>query len=100
MNHPLKFDSYTLYQAGYQLDEFTSMSFKVYDLEDEDQESLGTFKIDLTDTESEYEFDNGMKVVLDQVFPDYYLDRSEEHTSELQSRGHLVCRLLLEKKKQ
>src|SRR6266508_605623 len=26
--------------------------------------------------------------------------RSEEHTSELQSRGHLVCRLLREKKKQ
>src|SRR5690554_7146265 len=29
----------------------------------------------------------------------FYL-RSEEHTSELQSRPHLVCRLLLEKKKQ
>src|SRR2546429_6696653 len=28
-----------------------------------------------------------------------HLDRSEEHTSELQSRLHLVCRLLLEKKK-
>src|SRR5690625_5451516 len=28
------------------------------------------------------------------------IDRSEEHTSELQSRGHLVCRLLLEKKNQ
>src|SRR5690625_5564971 len=28
-----------------------------------------------------------------------YIARSEEHTSELQSRGHLVCRLLLEKKK-
>src|SRR5690554_6958115 len=28
-----------------------------------------------------------------------YPDRSEEHTSELQSRPHLVCRLLLEKKK-
>src|SRR5690625_5759674 len=27
------------------------------------------------------------------------MTRSEEHTSELQSRGHLVCRLLLEKKK-
>src|SRR5690625_2718258 len=27
-----------------------------------------------------------------------HIDRSEEHTSELQSRGHLVCRLLLEKK--
>src|SRR5437870_13564943 len=28
------------------------------------------------------------------------VERSEEHTSELQSRGHLVCRLLLEKKNQ
>src|SRR5437870_12154589 len=42
------------------------------------------------------------------IIPDYNLEnapapkviviRSEEHTSELQSRGHLVCRLLLEKK--
>src|SRR5687768_17638720 len=29
----------------------------------------------------------------------YHIRRSEEHTSELQSRLHLVCRLLLEKKK-
>src|SRR5437870_9531596 len=29
---------------------------------------------------------------------DHRVERSEEHTSELQSRGHLVCRLLLEKK--
>src|SRR5690625_5359355 len=33
-------------------------------------------------------------ILIDNVF----LTRSEEHTSELQSRGHLVCRLLLEKK--
>src|SRR2546422_5459068 len=40
------------------------------------------------------------------IFPTLYaltggliLQRSEEHTSELQSRLHLVCRLLLEKKK-
>src|SRR5690625_6770366 len=39
------------------------------------------------------------------LYPDLNADesfegmRSEEHTSELQSRGHLVCRLLLEKKK-
>src|SRR5256884_747300 len=31
--------------------------------------------------------------------PDCRRERSEEHTSELQSRLHLVCRLLLEKKK-
>src|SRR3989442_11116795 len=30
---------------------------------------------------------------------DLVIQRSEEHTSELQSRPHLVCRLLLEKKK-
>src|SRR5690625_6386114 len=33
------------------------------------------------------------------VFATHEILRSEEHTSELQSRGHLVCRLLLEKKK-
>src|SRR2546422_9907758 len=35
-----------------------------------------------------------------QAFPRHdHCERSEEHTSELQSRLHLVCRLLLEKKK-
>src|SRR3712207_6974950 len=36
------------------------------------------------------------------IRPERYVtaDRSEEHTSELQSRQYLVCRLLLEKKKQ
>src|SRR2546422_10950495 len=33
------------------------------------------------------------------LFPGRGVGRSEEHTSELQSRLHLVCRLLLEKKK-
>src|SRR3712207_7467977 len=33
------------------------------------------------------------------AFTDTYFARSEEHTSELQSRQYLVCRLLLEKKK-
>src|SRR5207253_8667417 len=34
----------------------------------------------------------------DALCPPYLDERSEEHTSELQSRGHLVCRRLLEKK--
>src|SRR3712207_8765418 len=34
------------------------------------------------------------------AFGDVQCHRSEEHTSELQSRQYLVCRLLLEKKKQ
>src|SRR5690554_7572179 len=36
-------------------------------------------------------------ILMDLNMPE--MDRSEEHTSELQSRPHLVCRLLLEKKK-
>src|SRR5690625_5839304 len=39
------------------------------------------------------------KAVNKEEYYSYYTKRSEEHTSELQSRGHLVCRLLLEKKK-
>src|SRR5437899_4810956 len=43
----------------------------------------------------------GLRPVLQPVFPVAVCDsdRSEEHTSELQSLRHLVCRLLLEKKK-
>src|SRR5215813_15171678 len=36
---------------------------------------------------------------LSRSWPSHLSPRSEEHTSELQSRPHLVCRLLLEKKK-
>src|SRR5690625_6816714 len=45
------------------------------------------------------EFNSLWESSKDQLFPTKFPGRSEEHTSELQSRGHLVCRLLLEKKK-
>src|SRR5690554_7177732 len=42
----------------------------------------------------------GFQILSEQAAsPGYGFSRSEEHTSELQSRPHLVCRLLLEKKK-
>src|SRR2546422_8545219 len=41
----------------------------------------------------------GLERVAALVHPRIHRERSEEHTSELQSRLHLVCRLLLEKKK-
>src|SRR5690625_6231609 len=44
-------------------------------------------------------FDRPQPSVLSRQVSVFDLFRSEEHTSELQSRGHLVCRLLLEKKK-
>src|SRR5436305_12123594 len=42
-------------------------------------------------------FDDMVDLILNEKYDAYV--RSEEHTSELQSRPHLVCRLLLEKKK-
>src|SRR5205809_5703846 len=41
----------------------------------------------------------GMQLAVDKINGSGGVNRSEEHTSELQSRLHLVCRLLLEKKK-
>src|SRR2546430_5559418 len=44
--------------------------------------------------------DQGMRVDHRLACPGRIVRRSEEHTSELQSQSNLVCRLLLEKKKQ
>src|SRR5690625_6282410 len=49
--------------------------------------------------ESEFKAKKNTHIVLRQLPNVKAQRRSEEHTSELQSRGHLVCRLLLEKKK-
>src|SRR3712207_7146321 len=43
--------------------------------------------------------EHGVGVDKAAYMPKMFTDRSEEHTSELQSRQYLVCRLLLEKKK-
>src|SRR5438309_3860175 len=48
----------------------------------------------------EWTFALGADENLEQVGRETHPARSEEHTSELQSQFHLVCRLLLEKKKQ
>src|SRR5689334_21049607 len=42
---------------------------------------------------------HGRLELFEYIHPDAIETRSEEHTSELQSQFHLVCRLLLEKKK-
>src|SRR2546430_12757974 len=42
---------------------------------------------------------DGLKLFISAKLVVYFVLRSEEHTSELQSQSNLVCRLLLEKKK-
>src|SRR5690625_2007574 len=56
----------------------------------------GDRTVTLVDPLDESEVDRISQIDLNQ---EMQRSRSEEHTSELQSRGHLVCRLLLEKKK-
>ncbi|MDY0408341.1 cytochrome c biogenesis protein ResB [Virgibacillus soli] len=77
MNHPLKFDGYTLYQAGYQLDEFSTMSFKIHKKDDSDAKELASFTVDLTNPEKEYDLENGYRVKMGEFYPEYYLDNGE-----------------------
>lgn len=74
MNHPLSFDGYKLYQAGYQQNEFTKMTFKIHKTDDSEEKALGSVTVDLTSPKKEYKLDNGFRVVMDQYYPDYYLD--------------------------
>src|SRR3712207_7824844 len=52
-----------------------------------------------TDGIFDIQIDHAAKREAIALMPKVYKGRSEEHTSELQSRQYLVCRLLLEKKK-
>src|SRR5690625_6360839 len=76
-------------------EELTVLSREVKQRKDSLQEFKSAERDDLVEkTESELN-------ILQEYMPKQLSNeelRSEEHTSELQSRGHLVCRLLLEKK--
>src|SRR5690625_5692832 len=74
--------SEAVFEAAGQLKQESSVEItgKVH----KDERSIGGYELHVTN----------LRVI--QLTENY---RSEEHTSELQSRGHLVCRLLLEKKK-
>lgn len=72
LNHPLKFSGYTLYQSGYQLNEFHSMTFDLR-TNDSNEKSFGSFTINLTNPQSEYELDDGYRVKMEEYYPDYDL---------------------------
>ncbi len=80
MNHPVKFDGYTLYQSGFQENEFKTMYFDVVETSDENAEPLGDIEVDLRNPEQTYELDNGVRIQLDQYYPDYALEDGEPIT--------------------
>src|SRR3712207_9388205 len=70
----------------------------IYDEEDDAREADDSFisgDVFITRERADDLSAHGTDIIIDEVKP----RRSEEHTSELQSRQYLVCRLLLEKKK-
>lgn len=90
MNKPLKFDGYTLYQSQYQENDFADMTFKVYEVADEDQTSLGEVTIDLSSVSVEediYELDNGVKLEINQYYPDYELKDGEPRSASKYPRN-------------
>ncbi|MYL60195.1 cytochrome C biogenesis protein, partial [Virgibacillus halodenitrificans] len=74
MNQPIQFDGYSIYQSGYQLNEFTNMTFKLHEVDDAEEKALGSFTIDLNSPKPEYNLDNGFKVEISKYYPDYYLN--------------------------
>ncbi|GGK06431.1 cytochrome c biogenesis protein [Lentibacillus kapialis] len=77
MNHPLKFDGYTIYQSGYQQNEFNSMTFKIHKTNDPDEASLGSFEINLSNPKDTYKLNNGFSVTVSQYYPDYEMEEGE-----------------------
>lgn len=84
MNNPAKVGGYTLYQQGYQLNAFSKMTFKIYEMNDPDAEALGEFTIDLYHPQSHYELDNGFTVEVAEFYPDFELtsDGVKSETNE------------------
>src|SRR5699024_10987328 len=77
MNQPFKLCRYTLYQSGYQQNEFKTMSFKLYNTNDADEKSLGDLTIDLRNPERTYVFDNDIEIKIEKYYPDYVMDDGE-----------------------
>lgn len=82
MNKPAKFDGYTLYQSGYQQNEFSSMTFKIHEKDDENETAIDTFTIDLFEPEGEFNLESGFRVEIQHYFPDYYLAEDGTPASE------------------
>lgn len=82
MNEPAKFDGYTLYQSGYQVNEFDSFKFKIHETNDENETALSTFSIDLSEPQSTYELDNGFRVEVTNYFPDYVMTEEGNPVSQ------------------
>lgn len=71
VNEPLKIDGFAIYQTTYQLNEFKTMTFKLHERSDAEEQSIGEFTVDLVDPKSEYTLDNGYRIELYDYYPEF-----------------------------
>ncbi|WP_147533832.1 cytochrome c biogenesis protein ResB [Bacillus marasmi] len=80
VNHPLKFDSFALYQVDYKLDELNKMTFQL--TKKDSNEEFGTVAIDLYNPKEAYELGNGYSVEILSYFPDFQFDENGEPSTK------------------
>ncbi|NMD70273.1 cytochrome C biogenesis protein [Bacillus sp. DNRA2] len=80
VNHPLKFESFALYQVDYKLDELNKMSFKL--TKKDTEEGFGEITIDLFNPEEKYDLGNGYSVEVVSYFPDFEFAENGEPTTK------------------
>src|SRR5690625_6854318 len=56
------------------------MYFEIAEADDTKQEAIGEIKVDLQNPEKSYELDNGIRVQMDQYYPDYIIEDGEPAT--------------------
>ncbi len=72
VNEPLKFESFSLYQVDYKLNELNKMKFSLIDKDSE--EIFGQIEVDLLNPQKEYDLGNGYKVEIATYLPDFYFN--------------------------
>ncbi|TYR82548.1 cytochrome c biogenesis protein [Priestia megaterium] len=72
INHPLKYDGYSIYQVNYKLNEFSAMSFNLTNKKTSNH--VGALTVDLHNPKDKYDLGNGYRVELMSYFPDFFFD--------------------------
>ncbi|PAD37107.1 cytochrome c biogenesis protein ResB [Terribacillus saccharophilus] len=83
VNHPLRFDSYSIYQSSYKLNELNKMTFNLVDKQTKEQ--LGQIEIDLLEPQKTYDMGNGYRVEISEYFPDFYFNSDGQPATQTQS---------------
>ncbi|AOM82761.1 cytochrome c biogenesis protein ResB [Salisediminibacterium beveridgei] len=81
VNDPLTFDSFSLYQVDYKLNELSEFTFRIEGEDLDEEEESVTFNVDLNDPQMSYDLENGFRVEIVEYFPNFMLNEQNEPTT-------------------